>query len=379
MDIYLLYNTETEEKRTIYSNDAGSVAGMHPIKLKVILESQGYYIAGTKIIMLKVMESRLAEIISIVETVIPGSVSIAEFNDSIEYSPGIRNAYGKYKFTYSGTTIQIAVNPLLYPYHGLWSVVDVYVNGVFNKSISFSSKDYATVILPAGANKEILLVEGVVLRYGNIIAGTYITDIIADGTFVKIPEAQVTDKLVVLGGSIVHGAMSETPSRTGVFGKFLDAGKNVAMYGYVYGVLYHFAGTAGNITKTVTDIQTLFANTTGAKKLLIGLGKYDATLSQLSAVTFKTWYGNLLDAIYAADADIHIYCLSPPFLNQAYETSLLVDYRAGILDLTTTRAYTTYINGLPILTFPDDYAGDVYPHAAGQTKLYNALSAVIYP
>jgi hypothetical protein len=300
------------------------------------------------------------------------------FVDSIQYAANLRNAYSKYDFTYSGTSIKVKVNPKYYGDQPTWSVIYVYVNGVYNQTVNFADTFYKTITLPAGASKTIRLIESYAAISGGDYFGTYITGIIADNTFVKIAPTTVSDKLVLMGDSILHGAFGTDPFIDGIPGKFYADSKNIAMYAGSSATLAMFASDAGKIATAVSQISSLFSNCIGTKRFILELGTNDATVGT-TAATFKIQYGNLIDAIHAADTNISIFCLSPLLRGDAVEASHLVDYRTGIIDLLTTRAWATYINGLPILTYPGDYYDTIHPIDGGQTKIYNALTAVIYP
>ncbi len=304
------------------------------------------------------------------------SVYDGVFEDSIAYATGFRNAYSKFKFTYSGTSIWVKANPLYWMTKNDYANIEVYVNGVWNQTVNFTNSLYKEIILPAGNDKEVILIEGYLAYSGSVYYGTWIRDILANSTFVKGDEPDVTAKIVLCGDSIMHGSFGTNPWINGCAGKFYNAGSEVAMYSYSSGFLSQIASDAGKISAAVAHIQALFANVTTTKTLVIELGTNDAAASTVHT-DFNAWYGNLLDAINTADSTIEIICLSPIYRNDAFETNFLVDYRTDIVALCGTRAYTTYINGHDLCSYPGDYADTIHPDNDGQLDIYNALDAVI--
>lgn len=307
------------------------------------------------------------------------------FENSIDYFTRIRNAKSKFRFSYDGEYISVKGNSTMYPYHNLWSKIRVYVNGVYNQSITIDDSTYKRIMLPAGS-KEIVLVEDITSYTGvtaDKVFGTFINSIRLSNekayTFSKLTESSVANSLIIFGDSIYHGVIAVDQATDSIHDKWYEEGKNVSLYGGSSGELYYFASDAGKITTTVANFVNLLQYAT-SKNILIGIGTNDAGLARhTSAANFITWYSNLLDAIHVADSSIHVYCMSPLFRNDSWEADRLVDYRSGMVTMCSTRDYTTYINGLAICSYPSEYQDNIHPNTAGQVKLFNALDSVIYP
>jgi lysophospholipase L1-like esterase len=303
-----------------------------------------------------------------------------EYTDKITYK--IRSAHSEFKFWYGDTTFSVKAKSTVAGVDASFAYLSVFVNDVYNQRIQFLVADtgFKTITVPAGY-KKITLVESLTTRSGvdaGDVEGLFIQDILAEESFKKIPIINVAEKLVFLGDSITVGATADNPSSEGYSRLFaVENLKEVAVLGWGYGKLKHFATDAPTIVTTVGYITTAFSNVTTTKKLIIALGTNDWGLDTTAAATIKTWYGNLLDAINVADSDIHVYCISP--LKRLTDPALLEAYRIAISEVCTARpAYTTYINGYPLLELTD-MSDNVHPTTAGHKKLKDAIYTTICP
>ena len=291
-----------------------------------------------------------------------------------------RIPFAKFEFNTSNTKILIKAQPTIYSAFPDWAEVSIFEDDVYTQKVAVVDTAYKLITLSAGT-KKVSIVEGLVstaTRIESGAVGTYLTNVYTTH-FDKVLEGTVSDKIIFIGDSILAGGNSTTPEIEACTTLFrVENGKNVNVYSLGNTTLEAFAGTGGAITNCVNNIVTQFANVTGTKRLMLGLGTNDRFYSTCDAATFESWYGALLDAINAADNNIIVYCMSPVLRTDANEDALLDSFRAAILSLCSTRDYATHIVGKTILAagYIDD---GVHPTTAGQKKLKDALYAIIYP
>lgn len=310
------------------------------------------------------------------------------FTNSVEYTDKttykIRSAHSQFKFNYSGTTIFVKAVSTLAAVYPTYSYISVFINGVYNQRFQVLTTDvgYQKITLPAG-DKELMFIEPLVSRINDAgdILGVFITGILGEVNFTNIAPANVAEKLVFLGDSIVVGGNADNPSSEGFPNLFMiENDKEVVILGWGYAGMDSFGSSAGLITAAVGYITSAFSNVTTTKKLIISLGTNDYAVKGITANNFETYYGDLLDAIHLADADIQIWCISPILRGDAKEDATLDDFRSRVADVCTARpSYCTHITGKTILSYPADYDDAVHPDTDGHKKLKDALYAILYP
>lgn len=300
--------------------------------------------------------------------------------DILDYT--IRSPFSAYKFQYSGTTLRIHAESLVGSFQSDAGLVYVFVDGVLNQKVYFNSNSIhnVTITLPAG-NKNIELLEGPAKMTGvdwSSLAGTYIKHILGNRPFTKIATPNVSEKIIFIGDSIANGFSATDFFLEGFVGRFrFENNKEIGLLGGGSARLFQMAETTTKVNQTVGFITQLFANVTTTKKLVITIGTNDFGIDTRDATTFSTWYGNLLDAIHAADATIQIYCLSPIY--RSGETALLESYRTNISALCAARSsYTTYINGAPVVP-AGELPDGLHPNSAGHKRIKDTLYSVMYP
>lgn len=282
-----------------------------------------------------------------------------------------RNAYSEFSFNTSSELIVIKARP-----SASATYIHVYENDVYLKSVYFNSWFDYEVTLSAGTKKVTLINDLNAAPAGTII-GCFLTSVKSQ-VFTKVNAGTVVDKVVFLGDSIATGGGATYPERDGFARLFkYESSKVVAHHSWGYAQLADFASNSTKINTAVAHIQSLFANVTGRKILVTQPGINDINIGGLSAANYQTYYGNLLDAIHFDDATIEIFCLS--IIEKSVEDATSIAYRSALVTVCAARAYTTYINGLPICTYPTDYNDTVHPKTTGHKKIKDALYAVIFP
>jgi len=287
----------------------------------------------------------------------------------------IRNAFSRYSFAYYGTAISIKANPTIYASSPQYSHITILIDGIFYKKIDIIDTDYIITNLPSG-NKIVTLIEGLITNSGTIV-GTFITSVLEGVSYVKQDIISSTERLVFIGDSITVGDVTEIPAVQSFPNLFsVDNDKVVSTYGWGGAKIETFAETPELIADAVSKLVSLFYDSTD-KKLIIALGTNDYGIDSTPAAIIATWYGNLLDAINAADEDIVVYCCAPLYRNG--ETSLLEDYRIAISGLCDTRDYAVYANIKNSVTYPTNYHSDgVHPITDGHAQIKSALYDIIY-
>jgi hypothetical protein len=269
-----------------------------------------------------------------------------ELEDKTTYK--IRNPFSRKKLTTNADRLIITAISTLASQttYKKWAGINVNVDGTNNLLLFTTSQKNRILKLPVG-EKNLEITEGLTSKPTTEILGTYINNIKLDSSFSEIQE-NITEKIVFLVDSIGVGANSTNPaaqSFTTLFRTAIDT----SVLGYGFARLANFAANSTLINDTVAKIQALLSNAT-TKKLYIELGTNDYGLDTLAAVTFLTYYADLIDAVHAADSTIHVYCQSP--FTRGSEASLMADYRTGIQALCTTRTgWTTYIHGPSVVAF----------------------------
>jgi lysophospholipase L1-like esterase len=288
---------------------------------------------------------------------------------SEETTRTIRNPFASQKIQTSD--IKIALRAF-YDIQGavVYPNLSVNVNGVFNQNKTIVSNTFTEIDLPSG-NKEVEIIESLTIKPGATINGLFLTNIQTKNTSTIIDETIVSEKLVFITDSIGNGVNTTYPNTQAFTRLFKNIdNREVAVLGYGYAELKHFASDSTKINDTVSKIQALFVNAT-TKKLIITLGSNDYGVSATAAVTFLGWYTDLISAIRTADPSIIIILISPILRNG--ETSLLADYRTGIELLDSD----LYINGQPILILTDLGIDGLHPTIAGHLKFHNHIDSLI--
>lgn len=342
-------------------------------------EFLGYEVVGYSGVMSLANQVLISRALGVKYAISKRQVFDNNFHNSVQYgSESIRSPQSEFRFYYTGTTLLIKVNPAVAGIDPDFADIGIFVNGVYNQKLTYaggSDTGYKEITLPAG-KKEVRIVEGFVSvpEFGGTIYGSWITDIIADSSFKKLPITTVSEKFVFLGDSITVGGNADIPCKESFARLFyVDNEKEVTVIGWGYDELMFHASDAGKITATIGYITKAFSNVTGTKKLIIALGTNDYSRGT-DAVTFAGWYADLLDAIHLADEDIHIFPVSP--IRRNLDPALLASYRTEIEGVCATRDFTTYINGYPFLEpGTADFDDTVHPSTIGHAK----IKAGLYP
>ena len=295
-----------------------------------------------------------------------------------------RTPFASYKFNYSNTSLTIGANPTIYASYPTYAILDIFVNDIYNQSVAYTSATSIAVTLPAG-QKTIEIVEGGTSKPTTTILGTFITSIKGTGTINPIT-SNVSEKIIFICNSIGIGGNADDLARQAFTRLFkIDNSKEVAFIGYGYGRLKDFGYNSDSITSTTSKITTLFSNVTTTKKIVLELGTNDYGLDVSDTTSVGTWLGNLVDAIHALDATIHVYVISPFYRHS--ESSLMTNYRiryTNVCNGTATRkSFITYISGTTIMAaadYPTYYNADgLHLTVDGQALAKSRLYAIMYP
>lgn len=111
----------------------------------------------------------------------------------------------------------------------------------------------------------------------------------------------------------------------------------------------------------------------------LAIGTNDYGLNRWSAESFGAAYQQLLDGLHDQMPSVDIYCQSPLVRSGERANaagSTLGDYRAQILSACSTREWSTYIDGLSMLSL-QDLSDGVHPSSAGHAKYADYVRAVL--
>ena len=271
------------------------------------------------------------------------------------------------------------------------------INGVDSASIAVPSLGSNTLSITlssqtgyvSGTNS-VDLVMGSQSLISSTVEGTYPVSISGSGgTFLTMRTPSVgSGRVVVYGDSIATGAYAlftdgSTPA-------FMLAGWPALVRaqlgdGFVATEAYGSRQLSSDVTSSATTLATHLATghvgNSGTHFYVINIGTNDYGIGGISASTFGTRYGLLLDAILAADAAAVVIAISPTI--RTTETangagSTLDNFRSAIASQVSSRTtFARYYNGKNIFLSSDITDSGVHPGTAGQAKIANFVLGIL--
>lgn len=279
--------------------------------------------------------------------------------DFVDYTT--RSTASRYTFNYSGTSISIRGKNTFT--NASFNHLEIFVDDNHYMSLPISNTDYNNVTFPKG-NKKISILTGGTTTTSML--GTYLTGLTLDTTrYTKINTQDNSTEIVFLGDSITVGDSAITPVNGYSWLFYKENKLSTTILGYGYGKLFDFGSDTNKINSIVTRITTSFKSAP-TKKLVIALGTNDYGLDTRPAVDFLGYARNLINAIVAADSTIEIFWNEP--LRRGGETSLIQDYRDGLVALSTELGTFTVIPCKEAAGYPSGYTGAVHPNTTGHKR-----------
>jgi len=267
------------------------------------------------------------------------------------------------------TSINVSVYNNLYASYPTFVQIGVYINGVYNQTITPTASGATThnINLPAG-NKLVSFVNGLQSTAGGAsVLGTFVTKISSESTLSQVSIPPVM-RFLAYGDSIAVGGNALDPTRYGWVMQVRQAAfpNSVALEGWGYRALYDDANTPELLKAFVKRLTNY-----GPATIWLAIGTNDYGLNKWSAASFGSVYANLLDLIHTYMPLVKIYCQTPLIRGSEAANSFGDTpgaYRAQISDAFSTRgAFCALIDGTAILT-TGDLADGVHPSTAGHTK-----------
>lgn len=290
-------------------------------------------------------------------------------------------------YTTTATEIEVTTFCTLEASYISGAVVGVYVNGVYNTSITLTGRGYATnrVALASGS-KTVSLVVGTQSRpnVGSNPEGVFIKRVAANSPL-TVSTTTPANRVLFLGDSITAGDSATTRAQNS-YALLLRAAvypRSVAVEAYGFRTFYDECFDAAAITASVARLVAFFSGTTGTQTIVAFLGTNDYGLNKWAAATFGTQVAAWLDAVNAALPSALIKLITP--LTRANETvangsgSTLPNYRTELATAQSTRSgYVSLTSGPSMVTYPTNFAADLlHPNNAGHAQIATAVQALI--
>lgn len=295
-----------------------------------------------------------------------------------------RSVGGYVEFRTTATSIDIKIGG---NYSTATSTIDkqsecpVLVDGVYNQSVQLTVDNTTqtyNITLPAG-EKIVRLVNGYATLSASSLLypdnGVYIQGVVA-GTAIEIKKPVVPDTLrMFIGNSITAGYDADHPGATDFVSLFREEdGWNTINYSWGgRRIMTSNSTEADQMADVVSDMMN--ATVKNEVLLLLGTNNWQSFGGQTKA-TFKTYYGNFLDALHTLRPDIIIYCVSP--LNRSNyndansQGAFIEDFVDAIEELLVTRAWAYFIYGKNLASLANMPDG-LHPNDTGNDEFHDNL------
>jgi lysophospholipase L1-like esterase len=256
----------------------------------------------------------------------------------------------------------------------------VWKDGVFLTTVAPSSTDgvlhnIAVALGTQGVSKLVEIRESVGLTDGSARDGTFLRHVAGANPSPAAPT--VARRLVFYGDSIVVGYRASVQVQTSMVARVrADFPGRVTVEAYGGRSLDDDAAALG----TLAALLVAAAADSGTRGIWIEIGTNDWGAAKSTAAVFGTRYAALLDAIRALDTTVAIYCQSPaPRTDQAVANGLgevLATFRNAIVTATSTRPWSTYVDGLTMYSL-SDIADNPHPNNTGHAAYKTAVKTAI--
>jgi hypothetical protein len=268
----------------------------------------------------------------------------------------------------AATSLVVEAVPLA---SGSYSEISIWVNGVYNQTLTFTgtinTKQQLTATLPAGA------------KTVELVNDAYITAVSATAYAILPTPTTVASRLVEWGDSIARGyyaspfGVSHMPKGIRNSGKF----EGVTGISNAGDALYYYRT---NIPALVTLILSRFADCpSGTRVLFLEMVTNDYGLDLWSASSWATSYASLLDQLHTADPSLQIVC-NKGFTRsatgaQAVNGSTFANFQAGVVSAVAARSSYCRVLDVTALT-TGDLADGLHPNNGGHDKIAAAFVAM---
>lgn len=258
----------------------------------------------------------------------------------------------------------------------------VLVDGVYNQSVQLTADNTTqthTITLPGGS-KIVRLINGYATLSASSILyptnGVYIQGVVS-ATAIEIKRPVVPDTLrMFIGNSITAGYDADHPGATDVVSLFREQdGWNTINYSWGGRRIMTSNSTEADQMAAVID-DMMNGSTLNEVLVLLGTNNWQSFGGQTKA-TFKTYYGNFLDALHTLRPDIIIYCVSP--LNRSNyndansQGAFIEDFVDAIEELLVDRTWAKFIYGKDLVSLANMPLDGLHPNQTGMQEIHDNL------
>lgn len=266
-------------------------------------------------------------------------------------------------------------------YNGIQFEFTIYVNGLFNQYVSYSSDTLniavdKAITLPTGV-KEVTIINSTRQISGSTIYGNFLTRVTAtDGLDIeRITPKNGDNRTVYLGDSISVSQTSNHPFTGGTIGYMRSSSaynKSIASYGYGSLELFDLVGTQQKMTTVINNLVSYYSNAVGEISLIIQLSTNDYGHNVISASDFQVLYSTFLDQLIAVLPILKITCVTAfPRTSESANGlgSTLENYRTAIRNSVSGRSYVTSIEGPSIVNTTNLQGDGIHYNDAGYQQI----------
>lgn len=310
------------------------------------------------------------------------------WNDNYTYTPsGLyvqRNTMARLRLTTSATSLPVSYAASAATVESN-SGISVFSNGALVTTIApaaDTAEHTTTVTLPSGYGKTIDIVDGSQNDPAGTLLGLFVTRVgagVPDSSTSSLDaKTTPTRRLVVYGDSIAAGFYADTASAHGwaalTRGYYpgqitMDAIGGRSIY-------YDVATVPGpRATALIAELDGSVTN-----ELWSAIGYNDWSGSLLTAASFASYYGTMLDTVHASAPSAKVWVQTPipsthdGTLNAHSET--LADFRTAITNMVASRAWATLVDGTSLVSLANLFDG-IHPNTTGHAQYAANVRAIL--
>lgn len=288
--------------------------------------------------------------------------------DAVDFK--LPSSLSSVSFSTDATSVDITgnVSVNLFTFNPEMSKIGIFINGVFDSTISPGANDAfaVTAPLPAGAKTVTLVNSPQQGANQSLVAATVIETLTFNRVSTPVDITPV-DTMVIYGDSISVG-VGATPLQEKAWSVQVRDARTGNTLTEAYGgrSLFKDAETANDRARIVGKIVS-----ENPSILYIAIGTNDFGLNSWTAANFGIAYAAMLDDLSSQLPNLLIFCQTPTVRTTETANGLgstLDDYRTEISNAVAARPlFTTLVDGTTILVLGDLIDG-LHPSTAGHTK-----------
>lgn len=292
------------------------------------------------------------------------------------------NSFARIRFTTSSRRLAIHQTSTIYgTYYNSFASVGVFNGGAYaNLSTSTAANTSQCIdsTMPAGSNKTIDLVEGSQAYVAGNVYGTFMSGIrLPVDAVITVPTAP-TDRVVVVGDSIINGFTTTNAQSDGPIAKLRGVTDyKVTCLGWGSATSKEFTDS-GSRAAWVASIAAML-NGSNSNTLIWETQTNDYGLDAQNSTTYATNLGAFLDDLKVAVPGLQVKLLGAiSRISPASEVAngfgkTLDDYRSAASGLTSGRSWVKYINNKYAVSDANHTADGIHVTTAGGAQLGYAM------